>query len=183
MIYTRHSRPVHALKFSALSSPGGVATVIVSFLVTIATQQRYLTRVDNFGRPPSPAAAILFSLNGIFETPLFLTSYCTGASMFGKKRPFSRFIAGFSSFFMYSWVIHYYFWQRQVLPLHIRRNARPFMTDHLPFLLLMSATWLFLFDAYDDVITVMLLHCATDYSAAVAIHLPFPQGIRHLALF
>jgi hypothetical protein len=149
---------------------------LLALVATIAVQPRLLSRFDPFGRPTSNTSlgiSIIFAaMNGAMggETFLFLASYDLGYKYTGNSH-----IGGFSSFSLYSALIHAKFWLPHGFPQHLPPTAPPFYKHGLPALILMSATWMKLYASTGDVFFVCLCHGLTDFFAArkIALQSPF----------
>jgi hypothetical protein len=83
-------------------------------------------------------------------------------------------IFGFFTFVVYAGLIHVLFWLPLAFPLHIQTDAKPFLIHGLPALIAMSVMWLYLYEMYDDILLVCVLHATIDTWTAVKIALPPP---------
>jgi hypothetical protein len=143
---------------------------LVAVLVTLGMQPRILSRFTCFDRKLDLPAALVFSVvNGLCETILFLASFD-----FGKYACRQSHIAGFICFFAYSGLIHAKFWEPYGFPQHIDVNAPPFFLVGLPELSAISAAWIGLYTATNDVRFVCMLHVIHNFFFARKIHLQSP---------
>jgi len=84
------------------------------------------------------------------------------------------FSAGFITHSMYSALIHAHFWLPHAFPPHVRADAKPFTSDALPYLTMLSAVWMGMFFVCEDPLSVASLHVALNIGAAHAMGLQPP---------
>lgn len=144
---------------------------------TIVVQPRLLSRFDPFERPrdfSNLGTSVLFAImNGALgETFLFLASYDIGYKYLFKG---NSHVGGFSSFCVYSALIHAKFWLPHGFPKHISPTAPPFYKHGLPPYLIVSAAWMKLYVSTGDVLFVCLCHVLLNFLGArkMALQSPF----------
>jgi chlorophyllide a hydrolase len=113
------------------------------------------------------ADLIVFSiLNGILEQFMFIFWFLAGCYV-GQKlfrsSPICIFACGYASYFLYSGLIHIFFWLR-VLPEH-----DPF-TGIVFVLALMSAVWMWLLWRYRALIAIVAMHIVLDFLSIGHLH-------------
>jgi hypothetical protein len=170
------------------SSPLPTLRTIASLLVTLVLQMHLNVRYTPMNRNANLGSSVLFGLaNGTSETMLFFGSYIFGKSfLFSMWCPTSNLysttictqktadIFGFFTFVVYAGLIHVLFWLPLAFPLHIQTDAKPFLIHGLPALIAMSVMWLYLYEMYDDILLVCVLHATIDTWTVVKIALPPP---------
>ena len=160
---------------------------LVALVLTLLTHFVMDSRQSNFGRKRSWFAVALFAVcNGICETMLFLAFYDIGydsAKISLHLKPPAAAASGFITLSMYSALIHAFFWLPQAFPRHILPDAAPFHKSALPALVVMSASWIALYEKFNDVATVCCLHILFDSMAASSICLQNPLEKRYEQIF
>ena len=111
---------------------------------------------------------ILFSvLNGILEQFMFLFWLLVGCSLakqWRPRRPKLAFISGYLTFFVFSGLIHAFFW-KVVLPPH-ETNAIAIIS----ILSVMSWFWMWLFWRYKAVLQIIAMHVCLDFVMISYLH-------------
>jgi hypothetical protein len=135
--------------------------------LTILLQSHLNKRFSNYGRRPDYFGITCFALfNGVAETMLFLAYYDYGRVTLAEQMGLTLYPSialGFLTYSIYCTLIHAFFWDQLILPLHLRLDARPFHRDGLPALLALSMVWLALYEVHGDVSTVCILHILVDF--------------------
>lgn len=155
--------------------------------VTLGVQPFILIRFGSFGRKFHWFPVVIFGLmNGIFETVMFLASYDAGRMLakdvLGLSTPAEVTTFAFSTFSIYSAMIHAKFWVPHGFPRNELPDAKPFHTHMLPFLTLISMSWLELYEmtGRGDVMFLCILHGITDAlgAAKMCMASPFESDFR-----
>ncbi|MEL7331388.1 MAG: hypothetical protein AAFN12_04030 [Cyanobacteria bacterium J06560_2] len=148
------------------SSRSHFVSVAVALAVTVVTTVAYSKVTTYGGRSLHLPTLFGFSLfNGILETVLFLASFKIGTTLAVPftAEPLWLFLAGTLSFFVYSGIIHVFFWLK-ILPPHLNKslavqNARRVWIVGL---VAVSVLWGWLYFAYQDFWSVAALHALFD---------------------
>eukprot|EP00521_Asterionellopsis_glacialis_P002866 CAMPEP_0195263558 /NCGR_PEP_ID=MMETSP0706-20130129/10374_1 /TAXON_ID=33640 /ORGANISM="Asterionellopsis glacialis, Strain CCMP134" /LENGTH=132 /DNA_ID=CAMNT_0040317757 /DNA_START=250 /DNA_END=648 /DNA_ORIENTATION=+ len=130
-------------------------------------------------------------MNGTLETFLFLATFDVGydcVAFFMSPATdvtvvpyWTKMIAklvGFTTFSIYSAIIHDKFWLPLVFPQHLKPNATSFHKSGLPAIIVMSIFWLLiLYDAtsHENVLAVCILHTIFNALGSADICLPSPM--------
>ena len=164
--------------------PMGVLHVIAA-IVTLIARAALNPRYGSFGRKRELGAIFIYSvLNGVFETFLFLFTYDLGRHVLmeivlGRHDKAVDCIIGFSLYYIYAALIHIVVWQRLVFPEHSMGSAPPFLTHGLPFLTILSISWLVLYEQSHDVAFLCLLHMLTDFGMTLKCSMPYTRWDAH----
>lgn len=139
---------------------------LLAVIVTLEGQRRFNIRIDRYGRQPDIPFTLLFTLaNAVFETFCFLGSYDLGRHYLQRKLGLSKVMgiaAGWSIYYCYSAMIHVLFWLPIAFPKHIKVHAPPFHKHGLPILSVISIAWFGIYENYEDIFFVCLLHSIVD---------------------
>ena len=175
----------------------------IALIVTVNSHKVMSSRGSSFGRPSNVPVSLVFGvMNGIVETMIFIAVYDQGCNLgkwllsnndegnhYDRGVETSNTIAataatanytsskavGYFIFCLYSAMAHVLFWLPRALPPHLRTDAPPFHKHGLPPLLLMSATWLLVYEVSNGTLIVpCVLHMYVDYRLATEIGLPGP---------
>jgi hypothetical protein len=168
-----------------LQDPVGVLATfpaVIACALTAVIQVHLNTRYSKFDRQSNILVALIFSVcNGTAETMLFLASYDVGRAQIGNALNCSKVVAvsiGFVTFSIYSGLIHAFFWDKMVFPMHLRVDAPSFAKDGLPSLLLLSTIWFTLYETQSGGIALIcFLHALVDFWMAMTIGLQSPFTI------
>lgn len=149
---------------------------LISIAITAVCQYCLNLRYDAYGRKPHYGVSLAFSvLNGVFETMLFFAFYDLGRDGIVSAAPkWVRIGLGFTVFSIYNALIHAFFWLPMGFPRHSRVDASPFHKGGLPFLIVVSIVWLALYEQYDDIGVVCILHFGFNLWAVIRMALPPP---------
>lgn len=145
-------------------------TVLATLICEYFISQRYMS----YGRKRKiPPILIFAACNSLFETMIFLESYNVVRQSMYLKPPIS-IILGFASFSIYSGIIHKKFWEQHVFPIHTKPTAPSFVRTGLPLLVIMSASWLTLYELTHDILSICISHFVVDFWAGYQMGLPSP---------
>ena len=89
---------------------------------------------------------------------------------------------GFFLFFIYSGLIHAFFWVPLVLPRHGRTDSPSFLSHYFPVLCLVSAVWIGLYEFHSEAVALICIsHSLMDVWMAISIglQLPLPMKSHH----
>lgn len=158
-------RPDIASGFGTWSS-GHLISSLLALAATVVTAVAYSKVTMTEGRSLHLPTLFGFSIvNGICETILFMASFKLGVAI---ADPFTAqllwlFLAGTLSFFIYSGVIHVFFWLN-VLPPHLNKGPAVQTPRRIWILGLvsMSMLWVWPYFAYQDFWSVVVLHTLFD---------------------
>lgn len=152
----------------------------IGLSVTLFARWFLDSRYDNFGRERHVGATLLFALfNGIFETIYFVFVYDCGKWIFHPFGQWMQYISGFMLYFLFSALVHVFFWEACVFPHHIKKNAKPFLTHGLPYLVLVSVVWFFIYEMCGTLFEICFCHFVIDAWASLTIALPSPFFREH----
>lgn len=144
----------------------------VALATTIIANRIIDRRYGSFGRMTNWWAIMIFALcNGLCETVMFLASYDFGRKFASEMAGLSGSatgLVGFCTFSSYSGFIHARFWLPLVFPPHILPNAPPFHITALPALIACGATWLVLYEIFDDIPSCHGFTCSKKHGSPTA---------------
>lgn len=147
---------------------------IIVLVLSLLCQFFLSNRYSGFGRKRLWIPIIIFAAcNGFYETMIFLGVY----DIARKIQVVDRVIAvslGFTLFSIYSALIHLYFWLPHAFPPHVKPDAPSFTKTGLPYLIIMSMGWFFLYEIQDDILSICIIHFIIDAWSASIIRLPSP---------
>mmetsp|Transcript_53935 Transcript_53935/g.150009 ORF Transcript_53935/g.150009 Transcript_53935/m.150009 type:complete len:241 (-) Transcript_53935:244-966(-) len=172
------------------SSSCFLGSLVLATVLTCGQQVLYYYNSNSLGRKFSIfSAAVFVVMNGVFETFLFWLFFDAGVALgawLGGGRAL-RFSVGFLGFFIYSGLVHALMWEK-VFPFHL--TARFPGTRRISFkvaivsLTFMSFSWFWLYFAFEDRWSFVLLHMLTDMVASYAIRFapPWARNEEHTPL-
>ncbi|MEL6260841.1 MAG: hypothetical protein AAFR12_07205 [Cyanobacteria bacterium J06626_6] len=147
-------------------SDGHWISIWIGLAITAVTTLAYAKISTRSGRSLHVPTLIGFPLlNGLFETALFLASFKLGTTAVARwtNNPTWLFLAGIFTFCAYSGAIHALFWLR-ILPPHLNKDRalNNFRRVWMVGLVAVSVLWGWLYFAYQDVWSVVVLHALFD---------------------
>lgn len=150
----------------------------LAFVGTAICARMFNTRNTNFGRKFEFRTSVVFSLaNGLAESTLFLASYDLGRKVLGNYFGMTRaggIVTGFSTYSIYSTLIHLLFWLPKGFPPHVKPTAPKFERQGLPIVVFMSMIWFAIYESFADPGFFCLLHTFFDWQGAVVMAMPGP---------
>jgi hypothetical protein len=175
-------------------SPGNQLLVLISVIITVGVQIVYYLKTPDPKRRLSRFTGVVFPVcNGIFETILFILSFDIPAKLCFRDLPpvlevgwtwkhILQFIVGFTTFCIYSGLIHALFWVKWVFPPHPkgmpprhRKSKTVIQTGQLvPMLTVMSLAWFLLYYIYQDVWIIVACHMIVDLFVHASEAIPAP---------
>lgn len=157
-------------KLAIQITPYSVFVLVVSLLCQYFLSQRY----TDFGRKRTWIPIIVFgTFNGFCETMIFLGVYDIARQIQNVHKIVTVTI-GFTLFSIYSALVHEHFWLPHALPPHVKPDAPPFTNTGLPYLIIMSIGWFFLYEIQGDILSICIIHFMIDVWAASVMSLPSP---------